>query len=81
MTKVYKVPELNLPKFKPMPKSKQEHIDSIYWRYKKKSNPKPTSPKHGKVRISRKHKLKDKYLINEDISHTRHLQAIMGEEF
>lgn len=47
--------------------------DDIYWRYKKKEAPKPTSKKHGKVK---RVKVKDYTIFNETHDHFNHLRDI-----
>jgi hypothetical protein len=49
-----KIKQLNWDKLKPTSSEKSEHYankDNIYWRYKKKTSPESTSPKHGEVRV------------------------------
>lgn len=56
-----KVPELNLPKFEqlkyPSPPTKQEKINSRYWRYKKGVTPE-SDPTAGQVHIVKRKKIK-----------------------
>lgn len=67
-----KVPEYNLPKFKPVAYTAQEQVDARYWRYKKQTPPKDTyKPK--------KTKLIDKHLIGEQIANRNHLRNIKNE--
>lgn len=65
------VPELNLPKFKPAPYTKEERFESRFWRYKKKEVIKGPRKKHKKARI------KDKALFNTLHDQDKHLREII----
>lgn len=50
---------LELPKFKEPPPSKQEKVERLYWRYKKKTNPKPVQPNYYQTKKFKKHYAQD----------------------
>ena len=65
-----KVPEYNLPKFPPMPYTK--NTDKLYWRYKKKTPPKD---------VYKPTKLKDKHLISDVIKLDEQLRGMNNQEY
>lgn len=51
--------------------------DRLYWRYKKKTPPKATSKRHGKVK---RVKPVDPTIFNDDYDHRQHLKDIHREQ-